>query len=194
MMDRTLDEKRKTFLKDHVRAQMVAYENVDSGVSTGWFYWTLKMEGGAFAEWDFSRGVNEGWITKLPAEDVSSERLYGTCHEIAEDTIDDMSIVHQSPDPADKRDTYEGPPIDDDYVVSHAGTSKIDDSKENSNLKPSKSSATQTTKEKKHHSWFRFCALLFLCYGVWKVFLKDEYGFGRRRAEYTPLHATQLNI
>ena len=49
---REIEPDRKTFLKQFGQAQMVAYEAADTaGLSDGWFYWTLKMEGGAFAEW-----------------------------------------------------------------------------------------------------------------------------------------------
>ena len=51
--NRQISPDRKKFLKNFVEAQMVAYESSADhpGVSSGWFYWTLKMEGGAFAEW-----------------------------------------------------------------------------------------------------------------------------------------------
>jgi len=60
--DRRIETPRKQFLSNFGKAQMVAYEAKDFGLSDGWFYWTLKMEGGAFAEWDFLRGVKEGWL------------------------------------------------------------------------------------------------------------------------------------
>lgn len=42
--NRTLSEARKKFLKHFVEAQMVTYEAADVGVSSGWFYGTLKTE------------------------------------------------------------------------------------------------------------------------------------------------------
>ncbi|KAG7364860.1 exo-1,3-beta-glucosidase [Nitzschia inconspicua] len=206
-MSRELSRERRTFLKQLVQAQMVTYENVQSGVSSGWFYWTLKMEGGAFAEWDFLRGVTEGWIPQLPEPHVNSETQFGTCHEIAEATSDDRSIVHEFPDPQTSN-TWPGPPIDDDYVVS------LPNAKSSDKLKPKtradSTSSEQSTdkteskpvptgsKSKSSSSgwrWFRFFALCFFCYGIWQVFLKNEYGFGRSRTDYTPLTtATHLNI
>lgn len=53
--DRQIPPKRQAFLRNFVEAQMVSYEAKDEGVSKGWFYWTLKMEGGAFAEWVSTR-------------------------------------------------------------------------------------------------------------------------------------------
>ena len=72
-----------------VKAQMVVYEAEKTGVSSGWFYWTLKTEGGAFAEWNFLLGARQGWIPDLPEDNtVSAESLYGTCEKIAENTND----------------------------------------------------------------------------------------------------------
>jgi hypothetical protein len=42
--DRQISPKRQAFLRNFVEAQMVTYEAVDAGVSSGWFYWTFKME------------------------------------------------------------------------------------------------------------------------------------------------------
>lgn len=80
-------------------SQMVTYEAAKEGVSSGWFFWTLKMEGGAFAEWDFLRGLREGWIHTLPAPEKASEDIYGACYDIIFETNDSMSIVHEFPDP-----------------------------------------------------------------------------------------------
>jgi glucan 1,3-beta-glucosidase len=63
------------------------------------FLYLLKR-GGAFAEWDFLRGIKEGWIPKLPNPDVSSESLYGTCYDILNRTTDDYNlVVDEYPDP-----------------------------------------------------------------------------------------------
>lgn len=212
LTDRQLSKDRQTFLKQLVTAQMVTFENRVSGVSSGWFYWTLKMEGGAFAEWDFLRGVTEGWIPKLPAQNVDSESIFGTCHEIAEATTSDMSIVHEFPDPKISN-TWSGPPIDDDYVIlppdAQSGdeikpktASQVDDSsnpKSAANESHDSNTATivppATPKSKPSWRWFRLLSLFLICYGIWNVFLKDEYGFGRSRTQYTPLNAgTQLNV
>lgn len=78
------------------------------------------QRGGAFAEWDFLRGIKEGWIPKIPAPNVSSVDLYGSCQDIIFRTDDDMSIVEEYPDPKmmdsiNGEDVY----IDDDLVISH---------------------------------------------------------------------------
>ena len=41
---RRIEPARQAFLADFAKAQMVVYEAVETGVSRGWFYWTLKME------------------------------------------------------------------------------------------------------------------------------------------------------
>ena len=200
MMDRTLSDERKDFLEHHVQAQMVSYESVDTGASSGWFFYTLKMEGGAFAEWDFSRGVKEGWIPEIPDKYTTSASLFGSCQEIAAKTIDNMNIVKQFPDPQ-KVKTRLGPAIDDDYVVSHAGGGNTGGSSRSTN-NPNKDksepleipTSNNTLKKEKSRSfhWFRFFALVFFGYGIWHVFLKDQYGFGRQRGEYNTLR--QMNI
>lgn len=118
--DRQLSPERREFLRNFVEAQMVSYEAVDSGVSSGWFYWTFKMEGGAFAEWDFGRGLREGWIPPIPPPNVASVDLYGSCYDIVLQTNDSSAILHEFPDP-NSLDTHnwQGFPIDDDVVVSH---------------------------------------------------------------------------
>ena len=124
-MDRVLSPQRRDFLKNFVRSQMVTYEAAPVGVSRGWFFWTLKMEGGAFAEWDFMRGLREGWIPPIPKPNVSSVDLYGTCEDILLDTKDDTSIVTIFPDPSTlpkHLNNWQGVNIDDDLVVSHGGS------------------------------------------------------------------------
>lgn len=118
--DRQISPARKQFLRNFVEAQMVTYEAADLGISRGWFYWTLKMEGGAFAEWDFSRGLNEGWLPSIPSTDTPSSSLYGSCYDIIVRTEDNLSIIHEFPDPTSIDLTnWQGFKIDDDVVVSH---------------------------------------------------------------------------
>lgn len=125
-LHRRMSDARKEFLGNFVQAQMVAYEAAATGTSGAWFYWTLKMEGGAFAEWDFLRGVREGWIPAIPAPDVSSESVHGTCYDILLRTDDDMDIVEEFPDPITlDPNNWQGVDIDDDVVVSH-GASLLD--------------------------------------------------------------------
>ena len=118
--DRQIAPKRQEFLKHFNEAQIVAYEAKDAGVAAAWFYWTAKMEGGAFAEWDFLRGVKEGWIPKLPSSPTQpSEELYGTCYDIIFRTDDSMDVIHEFPDPSTIDTPSWETPIDDDVVVSH---------------------------------------------------------------------------
>eukprot|EP00536_Pseudo-nitzschia_multiseries_P015414 jgi/Psemu1/217997/e_gw1.881.14.1 len=215
-MDRALSEERKAFLKNHVQAQMVAYESSNTGVSSGWFFWTLKTEGGAFAEWDFTRGVKEGWIQKILDNKTDSSSIYGSCQSIVGKTMDSMSIVEEFPDPKQVETT--GDPFDDDYVVSHGKTrswNKRDKDTTSSSTKKSSTWGTDNTsgrtegsstsmvenfleegeKEKpKEMHWFRFFAFCFLCYGVWNVFLKNHFGFGRQRWDYDTLHRGEFNL
>ena len=121
--DRQMSSKRKQFLTNFVQAQMVTYEAADLGISRGWFYWTFKTEGGAFAEWNFMRGIEEGWIPKIPNPNVSSVDLFGTCENIIFRTSDDMGIVHEFPDPKSlDPNNWQGVTIDDDVVVSHGNS------------------------------------------------------------------------
>lgn len=194
LMDRKLSEERQEFLKNHVKAQMVSYESAETGASSGWFFWTLKMEGGAFAEWDFMRGTEEGWIPKIPTNQTDSMSVFGSCHEIAAKTSDSMSIIQQFPDPK-KVKTRPSYTIDDDFVVSH-GKTKLK-SATNARGKGSRSDSQGDTWDKaksKKFNWFHFFAFCFFGYGIWTVFLKNEFGFGRRRTEYNSLHQTHLSI
>lgn len=119
--DRKFTTPELHFLQQFVQAQMVAYESVDTGTSGGWFYWTAKMEGGAFAEWDYLRGVQEGWIPALAAVDQSSQEIYGTCYDIMMDTADvTETVIHTFPDPTTlPASNWQGVIIDDDVVFSH---------------------------------------------------------------------------
>lgn len=117
---REISQDRQDFLLNFNKAQMVTYEAASKGISRGWFFWTFKTQGGALAEWDYLRGIHEGWMPKLLPPDVTSVVEYGTCYDIMFQTKDDMSIVHEFPGP-ESLDTsnWQGRPIDDDVVVSH---------------------------------------------------------------------------
>lgn len=124
---REIPVERQSFLRYFAEAQMVAYEAESYGVSSGWFYWTFKTEGGAFAEWDFMRGLKEGWMPKIPARDVASVDLYGSCYDILFKANDTESIIHEFPDPTSlDANNWQGYPIDDDVVVSHGQSLKKD--------------------------------------------------------------------
>jgi glucan 1,3-beta-glucosidase len=55
LMDRKISAERKGFLTKYIQSQIVSYEVADIGVAHGWFFWTLKLEGRAFVEWDFCK-------------------------------------------------------------------------------------------------------------------------------------------
>jgi hypothetical protein len=99
---------------------MVTYEAKSSGLLRGWFYWNFKVEGGAFAEWDYLRGVREGWIHKTERGVASFDR-FGTCEDILMRTDDNDDVVHEFPDPKSfpEGTNWQGVVISDDLVVSH---------------------------------------------------------------------------
>lgn len=100
------------------------FQNIEQ-CNTYWLY--TFSRGGAFAEWDFLRGHEEGWIPSIPEPDVDSRDLYGTCYDIIFKTDDDMSIVHEFPDPKSiDLKNWQGFNIDDDVVVTHGQSLKMD--------------------------------------------------------------------
>ena len=76
--------------------------------------------GGAYAEWDFLRGIKEGWIPHLPSPYVASEDLFGTCLEIHNSTNNDYNaIIEEYPDPEDLDwNLGQGWEATDDFVLS----------------------------------------------------------------------------
>lgn len=122
LLNRQFTPERQDFLRNFVMAQIVTYEAADKGIASAWFYWTVKMEGGAFAEWDFMRGLKEGWIpSPLPGENTASVDVYGSCYDIIFRTNDSMAIIDIFPDPKDIDDAnnWQGTAIDDDVVLTH---------------------------------------------------------------------------
>ena len=122
-MDRQLSPERKEFLNNFIQAQIVTYEAAHHpGLSQAWFYWTIKMEGGAFQEWDMLRGLQDGWFPNIVADaDTSSESVYGSCYDIMWRTNDNRTnVLEEYPDP--QYVPIETDPkkiIDDDVVLSH---------------------------------------------------------------------------
>eukprot|EP00526_Cylindrotheca_closterium_P005643 CAMPEP_0113643590 /NCGR_PEP_ID=MMETSP0017_2-20120614/22927_1 /TAXON_ID=2856 /ORGANISM="Cylindrotheca closterium" /LENGTH=569 /DNA_ID=CAMNT_0000555127 /DNA_START=90 /DNA_END=1799 /DNA_ORIENTATION=- /assembly_acc=CAM_ASM_000147 len=118
-LNRTLSRARMRFLENFVKAQMVVYEAKEDTVSHGWFFWNFHMEGGAYAEWDFLRGVKEGWMPKLPPPTVASEDLFGSCLDIYNRTNNDYSTtIDEYPDPSDLDWTKnQGWDATDDFVL-----------------------------------------------------------------------------
>ena len=185
-LNRKISKERRAFLRNFVEAQMVAFESKDVGASSGWFYWTMKTEGGAFAEWDFLRGVKEGWIPTIPDTSESSESVFGTCREIAQKTKDDVSIINEFPDPKHLDDSiWIGRELDDDYVVSHAGSLKVDTTKDKPNDHGDVDRKNGT--EAKQRSWFPLFVVSFLVYGIWRVFFSNGNIVIGGRAQYTNL-------
>ena len=190
-LDRQLTAEEKEFMGYFVRAQMVSYESVDTGTSSGWFYWTAKMEGGMFAEWDFLRGVREGWIPKIPSPAVASESLYGTCYDIMFETPDHShGVVHVFPDPATlPANNWQGVNIDDDVVVSHGDSLIKDDG-------VSHYQRNELPHEAKLHHHHRFhLTWLFMLFGVvLGLSLTRRWYNSKQHAGYTQLQGTTLNV
>mmetsp|Transcript_32267 Transcript_32267/g.74124 ORF Transcript_32267/g.74124 Transcript_32267/m.74124 type:complete len:633 (-) Transcript_32267:523-2421(-) len=115
--DRELSQAQEDFLQPYVKAQMVAYELAATGISKGWFFETMKTEGGSFLEWDYIRGFENGWIPHLPDPAASSESVFGTCQSLLFETDDSMDIVN--PFPATLEPGEQNVIIDDDVVLSH---------------------------------------------------------------------------
>lgn len=170
-LDRQLSPGRMDFLRNFALAQMVTYEAADLGISKGWFYWTFKMEGGVFAEWDFLRGVREGWLPTIPPTNVSTEELFDTtCHNLIFRTTDDWSVVHEYPDPDNlPPGTWFGDDINDDVVESH-GNSLLKHGKSSSGgfgiHFPSEGNGTG--------NFFLLVGIAFFGYAIYRVFLKGR--------------------
>lgn len=118
---RKISKNEKKFLRNFVETQMVVYEGGSIGqeASNGWFYWNFKMEGGEFAEWDYTRGVKEGWVPILERDESSVQR-FGNCEKLILRTKEDDSIIQEYPDPSvlppsQREDRH----FDDDIVMTH---------------------------------------------------------------------------
>ena len=117
--DRNISPQEKNMLRNYVEAQMVVYEGKVAGETNGWFYWNFKVEGGVFAEWDFLRGVEEGWFPKVDGSTPARDR-FGSCDDIILRTKDDLSVINEFPDPQDlPDDLIEDRYFDDDVVATH---------------------------------------------------------------------------
>lgn len=179
--DRQLTPERKEFLRSYVQAQIVTFENADAKPDlSAWFYWTMKMEGGAFAEWSFLRGAKEGWFPSFPDPNESSQLLFGNCSEILSRTSDDrLSILEVFPDPI-----YLPPPsnasleaINDDAVISH-GESYLHPEIH----KISKHSFHRQRGFVRRHWLLVVVVIIALIVGALRLLRRE-----RKRAKYTPL-------
>jgi len=182
-LHRQLPPGRQDFLQNFAKAQMITYEAAELGISVGWFYWTFKMEGGVFAEWDFLRGIREGWLPKFPPRNVSSEEAFdSTCHDIIFQTNDDMSIVHEYPAPDNlPPNSWMGDPIDDDVVVTH-GESLLNGNHHNGPGLDFRSAG--------HGKLYAFTALAFFGYAIYYTFFKGR----KERKGYTQLSNAQISV
>lgn len=93
---RPLTDQRKAFLLQYVMSQMSMMEAtpsdslpyVDYGAPTldfhGWFFWNFRMELDTYREWDYLRGVREGWIPKLDKGRSIQDQFGLTCNDFVE--------------------------------------------------------------------------------------------------------------
>jgi len=58
----------------------------------------VKIRGGCYAEWDYLRGLKEGWIPTLPATNVTAEEYFGSCYDIMERTTHEVWFDRQIED------------------------------------------------------------------------------------------------
>lgn len=98
---RPLTTKRKEFLHQYVVAQIATYEAtpeesanyvLPKGTATldfhGWFFWNFRMETDVYREWDYLRGVREGWIPRLARGRSIADQFGLTCAAIEESAAD----------------------------------------------------------------------------------------------------------
>lgn len=128
--------------------------------------------GGAFAEWDFLRGLREGWMPPIPAPHISSESIYGDCYEIYNRTDDSYSIVDEYPDPRTLDwKQWQGWTNNDDFVMSDPNIPVIDHDTE-------------------QHSIFNSTWIIPLCLGIaifWTLKRLRQSFKRRERLGYTEL-------
>jgi glucan 1,3-beta-glucosidase len=191
LWDRQLSEERQDFIRNFIQAQIVTFEAAEVGVTKAWFYWTIKMEGGAFAEWDFLRGLDEGWFPSLPGPDETSESIYGNCFDIMWRTSDNSTaILEEYPDPKYlPPETDRNKMIDDDVVLSHGDSLLVNPHSINSEKEPSYS-FFQTLRHY-IHIWIQDHWLFWL--GVTLVLLmilvQEVVPRYRKRSKYFPLES-----
>jgi len=128
---RDLTPERFRFLQQFVLAQMMTYEATPeenlkylpkksiAGDFHGWFFWNFQMELDAYREWDYLRGVREGWIPKLERGVTVEAQTGTTCAELAAEASDCTTYVV---DPFPKIPRWKGipcvPPTKAEVVAS----------------------------------------------------------------------------
>lgn len=157
-LERNTTQARRDFLRSYVEAQMVFLE---TGQQSGWFFWNIKMEGGYALEWDFLRGVKEGWIPQLPDPDVPCEAVFGNCYDILEATEDNLKAMEPFPDKPKWVDGW----FPDDDTVNYRGYNmhKIHGRWYN---------YARISKDAKHVAKFALAVGLIVCLAL---FLKKKY-------------------
>eukprot|EP00934_Nitzschia_sp_Nitz4_P008923 Nitzschia sp. Nitz4//scaffold86_size83305//29277//31191//NITZ4_005254-RA/size83305-snap-gene-0.165-mRNA-1//-1//CDS//3329559226//8913//frame0 len=213
--ERDLPKDRQDFLRQFVKAQMVAYEASESpgvGVSRGWFFWTLKTESDFFAEWNFLLGFRDGWFPALPTPEESSESVFGSCNDIMLAT----NIGEQIVDPIPRPNTMAEKEDPDSYVVPEGveapiGTTSSEAVEQKSESKESEPQEAETgeideTADDMHKeaaqaevgsfitNVFPLICLGFFVWSIWRVFFRGV-SFARGRHQYTRLDGpTQLTV
>ncbi|KAJ1452410.1 glycoside hydrolase superfamily [Pelagophyceae sp. CCMP2097] len=98
-VSRPLDGKRFNFLRQYVLAQMMTYEATPESSKPymqgapaldvhGWFFWNFHMEADVYREWDYLRGVDEGWIPRLVTDLTIEEQFGETCESLEKEAAD----------------------------------------------------------------------------------------------------------
>jgi glucan 1,3-beta-glucosidase len=188
--DRQLSDARQDFIRNYIQAQIVTFEAASVGVTKAWFYWTLKMEGGAFAEWDFLRGIEEGWFPPIPGPNETSESLYGDCFDILWRTDDNRTaILEEYPDPLYLQpETDRNKMIDDDIVLSH-GESLLENTSSMDTNGPNygyfHSVRRYIRRWIRHHGWYLMGVLVVTLMIVLRKHLQKH----RKRSKYYPLQS-----
>lgn len=179
-MDRQLSAERQDFIRDYVKAQMVSFE--EAGYKNrAWFYWSAKMENAAFAEWDFLRGIQDGWFPNpvLPPH-ISSTSEYGTCYDLLFAISDNRTIIHEFPNPEDAVPSPHEATVDDDIVSTH-GQSLMDPSMR-------KPHTNQHPPQPINHRHTQFGLPSFLLLTVMLAMAaRFVFRCNQRRSKYTPI-------
>ena len=200
-MDRQLSLPRQAFLRNFVEGQIVTFEaageaDIGSAAATAstkaaWFYWTFKMEGGAFAEWDFLRGVSDGWIPPMVDPSIPSQDVFGSCLDVLFRTDDSMDAIDMFPD-ADHIPWAEHTEIiDDDVVLSHGKS--IFHAREWRNHQKQQAALEQPPPPQQHkHKHLPDQFLLFAVVLVPAIFVAyRHWSTNRKRSKYDELDSAQ---
>jgi len=106
-----MSEERVQFLKHWVSAQMAEFEkeaNLDPTAKTrwqqieGWFFWNFKMETEPMREWDYLKGLERGFIPKLPTDrndDRVAAEILGSCEDQRQWTLNEGDKMKGVVDP-----------------------------------------------------------------------------------------------